>query len=83
VTGGVFYRGSSFPTRYRGGYFYGDWSRSVLRFARIGPGRRAQTDADDFATGAAGPVQLEIGPNGSLYYLALNVGELRRIVYRG
>jgi glucose/arabinose dehydrogenase len=83
VTGGVFYRGSAFPERYRGGYFYGDWSRSVLRFATIGPTGRARTDADDFATGAAGPVQLEIGPEGSLYYLALNVGELRRIAYRG
>jgi glucose/arabinose dehydrogenase len=83
VTGGVFYRGTSFPAEYRGGYFYGDWSRSVLRFARIGPDERVQTDAADFATGAAGPVQLEIGPEGSLYYLALNVGELRRIAYRG
>jgi glucose/arabinose dehydrogenase len=83
VTGGVLYRGSSFPARYRGGYFYGDWSRSVLRFARIGPNGRARTDPADFATGAAGPVQLEIGPEGNLYYLALNVGELRRIAYRG
>jgi glucose/arabinose dehydrogenase len=83
VTGGVFYGASSFPPRYRGGYFYGDWSRSVLRFARIGVDGRARPDADDFATAAAGPVQLEVGPDGSLYYLALNVGELRRISYRG
>jgi glucose/arabinose dehydrogenase len=83
VTGGVFYRASSFPPKYRGGYFYGDWSRSVLRFARIGPDGRARTDAADFAIRAAGPVQLEIGPDGSLYYLALNVAELRRITYRG
>jgi len=40
-------------------------------------------DAADFATAAAGPVQLENGPDGSLYYLALNVGELRRISYDG
>jgi glucose/arabinose dehydrogenase len=83
VTGGVFYAGSAFPARYRGGYFFGDWSRSVLRFARIAPGGRAVPDADDFATHAAGPVQLEVGADGSLYYLALNVGELRRISYRG
>jgi len=83
VTGGVFYQGSSFPERYRGGYFYGDWSRSVLRFARIEPDGRMRPDAADFATAAAGPVQLENGPDGSLYYLALNVGELRRISYDG
>jgi glucose/arabinose dehydrogenase len=83
ITGGVFYDGTGFPERYRGGYFYGDWSRSVLRFARIGPEGRVRADPEDFATGAAGPVQLEVGPDGSLYYLALNVGELRRISYRG
>jgi glucose/arabinose dehydrogenase len=83
VTGGVFYEADRFPERYRGGYFYGDWSRSVLRFARIGPGARARADADDFATHTAGPVQLEVGLDGSLYYLALNVGELRRVSYRG
>ena len=83
VTGGVFYEASSFPPRFRGGYFYGDWSRSVLRFARFGPDGRARQDAEDFATTAAGPVDLEVGPDGNLYYLALNAGELRRISYDG
>lgn len=76
VTGGVFYAATAFPARYLGGYFYGDWSRSVLRFT---DGRVEL----DFATNAGGPVQLEVGPDGSLYYLALNAGELRRISYRG
>lgn len=82
VTGGVFYDASAFPARYQGGYFFGDWSRSVLRVARF-VGGDSSPEAEDFATNAAGPVQLEVAPDGSLYYLALNVGELRRISYRG
>jgi glucose/arabinose dehydrogenase len=81
ITGGVFYEATSFPARYRDGYFYGDWSRSELYFLRLGPDGRTPLERREFATNAAGPVQLEVGPDGSLYYLALNAGELRRIVY--
>ena len=80
VTGGVVYTGDAFPARYRGAYFYGDWSRSWLRSARVAPdGRLVTHDDSDFATHAAGPVQIENGPNGTLYYLAANAGEIRRI----
>lgn len=80
VTGGVLYTGDTFPERYRGAYFYGDWSRSWLRSARVAPdGRLLPHDPPDFATHAAGPVQIENGPDGSLYYLAANAGEIRRI----
>jgi glucose/arabinose dehydrogenase len=96
VTGGVIYTGDAFPARYRGAYFYGDWSYSWLRSARVGPDGRLfphdfgahsrtswlrgfSSSPSDFATRAAGPVQIENGPDGSLYYLAANAGEVRRI----
>jgi glucose/arabinose dehydrogenase len=78
VTGGAFYTGRAYPPEYRGAYFYGDWSRSTLSYLRFA-GRGATTHG--FATLAAGPVQIEMGPDGNLYYVALNAGELRRIVY--
>lgn len=83
VTGGVFYGGDMFPTAYRGTYIFGDWSRNVLRVLRVTPEHQLSGDAQPFGRNAAGPVQLEVGPDGSLYYLATNVGELRRIVYVG
>jgi hypothetical protein len=59
---------------------FGDWSRSWLRSARVAPdGRLLTHDPADFATHTAGPVQIENGPDGTLYYLAANAGEIRRI----
>ena len=80
VTGGAFYSGRTFPPRYRGAYFFGDWSRSTLSYLRLD---EDQAEGEPFASAAAGPVQIESAPDGSLYYLALNAGELRRIVYSG
>jgi glucose/arabinose dehydrogenase len=80
VTGGAFYVGRTFPPRYRGAYFYGDWSRSTLSYLRLD---QVETEGEPFASAAAGPVQIESAADGSLYYLALNAGELRRIVYSG
>jgi glucose/arabinose dehydrogenase len=78
VTGGVFYDARAFPPEYRGAYFFGDWSRSTLSYARL---ERSGAATRTFASRAAGPVQIEVGRDGSLYYVALNAGELRRIVY--
>src|SRR5262249_26263379 len=36
-----------------------------------------------FVVPAAGPVELEIGPNGDLFYVDLNGGTVRRITYTG
>jgi glucose/arabinose dehydrogenase len=84
VTGGVFYTGTRYPPPYRGAYFYGDWAKSWLRYLPAGafspPGAPAPRG---FATNAGGPVQIELGSDGNVLYLALNAGELRRIVYAG
>jgi glucose/arabinose dehydrogenase len=83
ITGGVFYTGRRFPDQYRGAYFFGDWALSKLRVLRIDPAGSAVGSWVDFAERAAGPVKLAMGPDGSLYYLALNTGQIRRISYTG
>lgn len=83
VTAGAFYTGDSFPSEYRNAYFFGDWSLSVLRWARFDDEGRLVGSVRDFASKAAGPVEIEVGPDGDLYYLATNAGELRRISYEG
>jgi glucose/arabinose dehydrogenase len=83
VTGGTFYTGTTYPPRYRGAYFYGDWAKSWLRYLPQGAlPPRGRAAAQEFASDAGGPVQLEVGADGNLLYLALNAGELRRITYR-
>ena len=84
MTGGVFYTGTRYPPPYRGAYFYGDWAKSWLRYLPPGALSSPGTPAPgDFATNAGGPVQIELGSDGNVLYLALNAGELRRIVSAG
>ena len=84
ATGGVFMEGTAYPAQYQGAYFYADFAKEFIRFLR--------TDANDvlvpgsetaFATDTDGPVDIELGPDGNLYYLAINTHQLRRIRYIG
>lgn len=79
------------PAEYEGDYFYADFYQGYLRrltgsgqswtLAPLVPG---QTNADFWATDlGGGGVDFELGPDGSLYYLNLNSGELRRIRHTG
>jgi glucose/arabinose dehydrogenase len=64
ITGGAFYRGTQFPEEYQGSYFFADLcNRWIKRLLPDGT-------AVDFVT--EGPeimVDLEVSPDGSLYYL--------------
>jgi glucose/arabinose dehydrogenase len=82
VSGGVFYTGDAYPPEYRD-YFYADWAKSWIRHASIAPaGGRLRDKPSSFAADAGGPVAFRMGPDGLLYYLALNFRELYRIEYR-
>jgi glucose/arabinose dehydrogenase len=81
VTGGTFYTGTSYPRVYRGAYFFGDWSRSWLRYLHVDERNRVRGEVREFARKTQGPVEIEVGPDGDLYYIAINVAELRRITH--
>lgn len=76
ITGGAFYNPitTRFPADYAGDYFFSDFVAGFIR--RIDPTTKAVTD---FATGAGGPVDLRVGTDGALYYLARNLGEVLRV----
>jgi glucose/arabinose dehydrogenase len=67
ITGGAFYdpATATFPSEYQGDYFYADYCSGWIR--RWDP--VTKTGAA-FATGIVRPVDLEVGDNGNLYYLA-------------
>lgn len=70
ITGGVFYRGSNFPTAYVGSYFYSDYLQGFIRrLDANGKYRR-------FHSSAKSPVDLDVGPDGKLYYLSLFEGKV-------
>jgi glucose/arabinose dehydrogenase len=79
ITGGTFYDPPSptFPASYVGSYFFGDYCGNWIR--RLDPG--AGNAVSDFATRASAPVDLRVGPDGALYYLARGASAVGRIQY--
>src|SRR5882724_1287761 len=78
IAGGAFYNPATqaFPSAYVGQYFFADYTNNWI--TRIDPNTGAHSV---FATGAAGPVDLDVGPDGALYYLARGAGQVGRIAY--
>jgi glucose/arabinose dehydrogenase len=83
ITGGVFVSGDGYPAEYRA-YFFGDWARSSILYMALDPtSGEPDGDAVPFAENAGGPVAFRVGPDGHLYYLALNYGKLYRVEFNG
>jgi glucose/arabinose dehydrogenase len=78
ITGGAFYRSAAaaFPAAYDGDYFYADYCGGWIR--RVDP---VTGSRNGFATGISGPVDLKVGPDGALYYLARGASKVGRISY--
>lgn len=79
-----FYEGGSYPSQYRGALFFADYARNCIWVMEKGAdGVPAPGLVRPFAQGAAGPVDLKIGPGGDLYYADLSGGTIRRIRHTG
>jgi glucose/arabinose dehydrogenase len=77
IVGAAFYNPpvNQFPASYLGKYFFADLCTGWIRLFDPGTGM-----ASDFASGINSPVDLQIGPDGCLYYLARgNNGQVFRI----
>jgi glucose/arabinose dehydrogenase len=81
ITGGAFYNPSvaQFPASYTGSYFFADYCGGWIN--RVDPATGYGT-ATTFASGISSPVDLELGPEGSLYYLARGGGSTTGVVGR-
>ena len=78
ITGGVFYDppNNQFPADYVSKYFYGDYCSGWVN--RFDP---ATATSQAFATGISAPLDLLVGGDGSLYYLANGSGSVMRVRY--
>jgi glucose/arabinose dehydrogenase len=81
--GGAFYTGTAFPQQYQGAYFFGDYSRGWIASVQVNAADQLTSTASLFAQNIQGPVKIAVGPDGALYYLALNDGAMHRIRYVG
>ena len=82
IIGGAVYRGGSFPSRYFGAYFYGDYTRGWLRYLTF--------EADGEVEGSfefdaeAGPlVFIDEGPDGALYTIRFDSNETHASTHTG
>lgn len=90
ITAGTFYYGNALPDEYNGDYFFADFSHQSLRRIDLTEsndhyhdGLHHELSATDFATGLAGPVDIEVGPNGEFYYLDVWTGTVYQVHYIG
>ncbi|GAA4958563.1 PQQ-dependent sugar dehydrogenase [Actinoplanes utahensis] len=83
-TGVAFYpaAGGSYPAAYNGAVFFADYSRRCIWAALPSTpgGLPDPANLRTFVSDAAGPVDLEVGPGGELYYADLG-GTIRRVRY--
>jgi glucose/arabinose dehydrogenase len=71
ISGGAFYNPdvAQFPSEYAGDYFFADFCGGWIN--KLDPASKVVTS---FATGIPSPVDVQIAPDGSLYYLARGSG---------
>jgi len=82
IAGGTFYNPAvqNFPSAYVGDYFFSDNGTGFIHKLEA-PIPSTFQSASNFATGISGPVDLQVGPDGALYYLARFSGRVGRIAY--
>lgn len=80
ITGGAFYAPTTlqFPSDYLDDYFFADFCGGWIR--RLDP--QDGNSVTTFATGISAPVDLKVGDDGSLYYLARGTGSTTGTVTR-
>ncbi len=82
VAGLAFYEGGSYPGRYDGALFFADYSRKCIwTMEKDTNGLPTPSKRSTLVSGAASPVDLEIGPGGDLFYANLDGGTIQRIKY--
>jgi hypothetical protein len=80
ISGLEFYVDGPFPNAYNGALFFSDWARDCIWAMMPGSnGLPDKTSIQTFNPGAANPVDLEVGPQGDLFYADLDGGTIRRI----
>ena len=82
AAGIAFYQGGTYPAAYKDAMFFADYSRGCIWAMKAGGnGEPDPTQVTTFASEAAGPVDLRIGPGGDLTYVDHLGGTIRRIEY--
>jgi glucose/arabinose dehydrogenase len=79
IIGGAFVTGSAYPAFLQGKYVFGDYVSSWIRYLDFDAGNAVVGTLQNLASAAEGPVSFHVGPDGLLYYSAINTGLVYRI----
>ncbi|HKG55999.1 MAG TPA: PQQ-dependent sugar dehydrogenase [Candidatus Limnocylindrales bacterium] len=85
ISGVTFYGSGTYPAAYQGALFFADHSRNcvwAMQPATTG-GVPSPTRIVNVVSGAAHPVDLEIGPAGDVFYVDFDGGTIHRISWTG
>jgi glucose/arabinose dehydrogenase len=83
ISGLAFYDGGPYPDEYDNALFFGDWARGCLVVMYPGPDGVPDPDTlTEFRSGLYPLTDLEVGPDGTLYYVDIG-GAVRRLRYVG
>lgn len=73
----------NYPAEYDDALFFADYSRDCIWVMPKGAdGKPAPGLVRTFVSGAANPVNLQVGPGGDLFYVDFDGGTIRRITYQ-
>src|SRR5574338_842503 len=75
IAGAAFYQSNQFPSDYVGSYFFGDYVAGFIK--RMTPSGQVF----DFLPSVNSPVDIKIGPDGSVYYVSIGSGEVHKVQY--
>ena len=78
IIGGVFVTGSLYPSL-QGLYIFGDFTSSWIRFLQFDSNNAVVGALQPLASNAEGPTSFGMGPDGAIYYAAINTGKVYRI----
>jgi glucose/arabinose dehydrogenase len=82
--GGAFTGANTYSTKYQNTYFFGDYARNEINVLKVDASNSLVPNSTElFSSTADGPVDIEIGPDGDVYYLSILTGEVRHIRYIG
>jgi glucose/arabinose dehydrogenase len=78
----AFYSGGPYPAEYNGTLFFADYTRKCIwAMEKGGTAVPSPSNIKGFVGGAANPVDLQIAPDGNLYYVDIGGGTIRRVEY--
>ena len=84
ITALGFYNGTGYPAEYQGALFFADYARGCIWAMKLGPAGQPDPSRIELVLDRAGtPVDLQIGPDGNLYYVDIWIGTVNRLVYQG